>query len=297
MAGFGTAVVSVPTPLREGAPDLSYVESAARKLSPYVRQESCVILESTTYPGTTEMVFAPLLEGGSGLRAGHDFGVGYSPERIDPGNGAWTLRNTPKIVAGVNEYSLKMAVSFFERIVDTVVTVGTVREAELAKLFENTFRHVNIALVNEMAICCNGLGLNIWSVLDAAATKPFGFMKFVPGPGVGGHCLPIDPSYLSWQVRQTIGRTFRFIEVANDINDHMPEYVAERVAEHLNDQCRSVKGSEVLVIGLAYKRNSGDIRESPPLEVVSKLVSRGARIRAVDPFVPSSRIPSHIEMV
>jgi len=228
MADFDVAVISVPTPLRDGAPDLSYIEKASDSIAPYVRKGCCVILESTTYPGTTEEVVVPRLEAISGLRAGADFQVGFSPERINPGDPVYGLKNTPKIVSGVDEASLKAVAEFFGQLVDKVVPVSGTREAELAKLLENTFRHVNIALVNELAMYCHELGIDVWSVIDAAASKPFGFMKFTPGPGVGGHCLPIDPSYLSWQVRRTLGRNFRFVEIANDVNDHMPDYVVTR---------------------------------------------------------------------
>jgi UDP-N-acetyl-D-mannosaminuronic acid dehydrogenase/UDP-N-acetyl-D-glucosamine dehydrogenase len=202
LTGFDIAVVCVPTPLRDGAPGLSFIEDAARTLAPYVRPGCCVVLESTSYPGTTEEIFVPILEAGSGLRAGDQFHAGYSPERIDPGNPRWGFRNTPKIVAGVDQASLAVLADFYGRLVERTVPVPGTREAELAKLLENTFRHVNIALVNELAMYCHELGVDVWSVVEAAGTKPFGFMKFTPGPGVGGHCLPIDPSYLSWQVRR-----------------------------------------------------------------------------------------------
>ena len=263
LAGFDIAVISVPTPLRAGAPDLAYIESAAELLAEYVRPGCCIVLESTTYPGTTEETVVPLLEKGSGLTAGADFAVGYSPERIDPSNPTWTLRNTPKIVAGLDAASLDVVDEFYSQIVDTTVRVPGLKEAELAKLLENTFRHVNIALVNELAMYCNELGIDVWSVIDAAATKPFGFMKFTPGPGVGGHCLPIDPSYLSWQVRQELGRSFRFVELANDVNAHMPDYVVDRVARKLNTVRKALNGANVLVLGLAYKKNSGRCRGSP----------------------------------
>ena len=297
MAGFDVAVVSVPTPLRDGAPDLSYVEQAAAALSTHLRPGCCVILESTTYPGTTEDVFVPILEAGGTLRAGVDFHVGYSPERIDPSNPTWKLGNTPKIVSGVDDESLRVVRDFYQAIVDTVVTVPGTREAELTKLLENTFRHVNIALVNELAIFCNGLGIDVWSVIEAAATKPFGYMKFTPGPGVGGHCLPIDPSYLSWQVRRSLGTDFRFVELANDVNQHMPDYVVTRATQHLNRRRMAVNGSSVLLIGLAYKRNSGDARQSPAIAVAERLAGLGAELRAVDPLIQSDYVPAGIEMV
>ena len=217
-----------------------------------------MVLESTTYPGTTEEVFVPILEAGSGLRAGADFHVGYSPERIDPSNPTWGLQNTPKIVSGIDEASAAAVAAFYDTVVDRTVPAPGTREAELAKLLENTFRHVNIALVNELAIYCHELGIDVWSVIDMAATKPFGFMKFTPGPGVGGHCLPIDPSYLSWQVRRALGRTFRFVEIANDVNDNMPGYVVTRVDRAPQPpRAWPVNGSRVLLVGLTYKRNSG----------------------------------------
>jgi UDP-N-acetyl-D-glucosamine dehydrogenase len=297
LAGFDVAVVSVPTPLRDGVPDLSYVKAAAVELGPHLRPGCCVVLESTTYPGTTEDIFIPLLEAGSALRAGRDFSVGYSPERIDPGNPKWTLVNTPKIVSGLDERSLDAVVRFYEQLVDRVVPVRTIREAELAKLLENTFRHVNIALVNELAMYCHGLGIDVWSVVDAAATKPFGFMKFTPGPGVGGHCLPIDPSYLQWQVRRAVGSNFRFIDIANDINEHMPDYVVTRVAEHLNRRRKAVNGSAILLVGLAYKANSGDARQSPALDVARRLADRGALLTAVDPLIDPEHVPPFVRVV
>ena len=297
LAGFGTAVVCVPTPLRDGAPDLRHIESAARLLAPHVTPGCCVVLESTTYPGTTEEVFAPILEAGSGLRAGPDFHLGYSPERIDPTNPRFGLVNTPKIVSGVDEASVRVVRAFYDQLVDETVLAGTVREAELAKLLENTFRHVNIALVNELAIYCHELGIDVWSVIDMAATKPFGFMRFTPGPGVGGHCLPIDPSYLSWQVRRALGRTFRFVEIANDVNDNMPGYVVARVAEHLNRRRLAVNGSRILLAGLTYKRNSGDARSSPAIVVARRLHALGADLRAVDPFLTAADVPEGVELV
>jgi UDP-N-acetyl-D-mannosaminuronic acid dehydrogenase/UDP-N-acetyl-D-glucosamine dehydrogenase len=297
LAGFTVAVVCVPTPLRDGAPDLRYIEDSARMLAPHVTAGSCVVLESTTYPGTTEEVFVPILEVGSGLRAGVDFLVGYSPERIDPGNPTWRLQNTPKIVSGIDEASAAAVTTFYDSVVDHTVAAPGTREAELAKLLENTFRHVNIALVNELAIYCHELGVDVWSVVDLAASKPFGFMRFTPGPGVGGHCLPIDPSYLSWQVRRALGRTFRFVEIANDVNDNMPAYVVSRVVEHLNRRRLAVNGSNVLLVGLSYKRNSGDARESPATAVARRLAELGAQLRAVDPLIAPSEAPEPVHLV
>ncbi|HKR49015.1 MAG TPA: nucleotide sugar dehydrogenase [Pseudonocardiaceae bacterium] len=297
LAGFDVAVVCVPTPWRDGAPDLSYVEDAAAIIAPHIMPGCCVVLESTSYPGTTEEIFIPILEAGSGLRAGEQFSVGYSPERIDPGNKIWRIDNTPKIIAGMNQVSLQALADFYGRLIEHVVPVPGLREAELAKLLENTFRHVNIALVNELAVYCHDLGLDVWSVVDAAATKPFGFMKFTPGPGVGGHCLPIDPSYLSWQARRSLGRAFRFVDIANDVNDHMPDYVVSRVVKFLNQQRKSVNGSRILLVGLAYKRNSRDTRQSPAIAVAKRLDDLGAGLRAIDPLVNVDEIPSYIRMV
>jgi UDP-N-acetyl-D-glucosamine dehydrogenase len=283
--GFDVAVVTVPTPLHEGAPDLSYIESAARMLAPHVRPGSLVVLESTTYPGTTEQLFVPILEAGSGLIAGADFSVGYSPERIDPGNRTWDLGTTPKLVSGIDSESLDRTDAFYSTFVRTTVRVSTCRAAEMAKLLENTFRHVNVALVNELAMFAHDLDIDVWESIEAAATKPFGFMKFTPGPGVGGHCLPIDPSYLSWTVRQRLGRSFRFVELANDINDHMPDYVASRLMRALNRQGVALSRSKVLVLGLAYKRNAGDARESPAVALIHRLLADGAEVSVADPHV------------
>ena len=283
-ADFDVAVITVPTPLREGDPDLSYIAAAARSLAGYLRPGATVVLESTTYPGTTEELMVPLLEEGSGLRAGDDFAVGYSPERIDPGNGVWKFANTPKIVSGIDEASLAKVAGFYGSIVDTVVPVVATRVAELSKLLENTFRHVNIALVNELAVFAAELDIDIWAAIDAAATKPFGYMKFTPGPGVGGHCLPIDPSYLSWTVRRRVGRPFRFVELANDVNEHMPHYVVDRVRAALNRQGVAASRSRLLLLGMSYKRNTNDTRESPARTVAKLLVADGAQVHAVDAF-------------
>jgi UDP-N-acetyl-D-glucosamine dehydrogenase len=284
-ADFDVAIIATPTPLRDGLPDLSYVESAARTLAPYVRPGATVIVESTSYPGTTQERVLPLIEDGSGLTAGTDFYIGYSPERIDPGNSVWTLTTTPKIVSGIDESSLKAVKAFYDTIVDETVVVSSPREAELAKLIENTFRHVNIALVNELAIFAHELGIDVWESIRAAATKPFGFMPFAPGPGVGGHCLPIDPSYLSWRVERALGRNFRFVELADDINSHMPDYVAHRLMLAFNERGLPVKGARVLLLGLAYKKNTGDARESPAVRVAQLLAGMGAQVRAADPHV------------
>ncbi|EIV93302.1 nucleotide sugar dehydrogenase [Frankia sp. QA3] len=295
--GFDVAVITVPTPLREGAPDLSYIVDAARSLAPLVTPGSTVILESTTYPGTTEELLAPLLAEGSGLRPGVDFHLGYSPERIDPGNRSWNLVNTPKVVSGTGPASLAAVTAFYDSLIERTVPVGSTRTAELTKLLENTFRHVNIALVNELAMFAHELGVDVWEAIDAASTKPFGYLRFTPGPGVGGHCLPIDPSYLSWRVRHSLGRSFRFVELANDVNDHMPDHVVRRVTEMLNARHLPVAGSRILLLGLAYKKNTGDAREAPATRIAGLLADLGAEVRAVDPHVDPARLPARVTLV
>ena len=282
---FDIAVITVPTPLRLGEPDLSHVEAAALHVGKLVRPGSLVILESTTYPGTTEELLVPLLERESRLSAASDFFVGYSPERIDPGSARWQLTSIPKPVSGVNPASLEAVQRFYTTMVDQTVVAAGVREAELAKLLENTFRHVNIALVNEVAMYAWELGIDMWEALRIAGTKPFGYMRFDPGPGVGGHCLPIDPSYLSWHARGRLGHDFRFVAAANEINAAMPSYVARRVELSLANHGRSLPGSIVLLLGLAYKRNSGDARESPAVAIANELHDRGALVRGADPHV------------
>jgi UDP-N-acetyl-D-glucosamine dehydrogenase len=291
--GFDVAVIDVPTPLTEGAPNLSHVVDAATMLSASLVPGATVILESTTYPGTTEGLVAGILEEGSGLVAGHDFHLGYSPERIDPGNATWHFVNTPKVVSGIDQESLDAVQAFFDRLVERTVPVTGTREAELSKLLENTFRHVNIALVNELAVFAEAMGIDVWEAIDAASTKPFGYLRFTPGPGVGGHCLPIDPSYLSWEVRRSIGQSFRFVELANDINARMPDYVVSRLTLALNRDRRSVNGSRVLLLGLAYKRNTGDIRESPGLVIAQNLAALGADVRVADPYVTPGTTALH----
>ena len=284
-AGFDVALITVPTPLRDGQPDLACLEAASRTLACYLRPGATVIVESTSYPGTTQEQVLAWLEDGSALIAGADFHLGYSPERIDPGNQAWTLATTPKIVSGIDDASLAAVQGFYQGITARTVAVSSPREAELAKLIENTFRHVNVALVNELAMFGRELGVDVWEAIDAASTKPFGFMPFHPGPGVGGHCLPIDPSYLSWRVERTLGQPFRFVELANDINGHMPDYVVRRLLLALNEHGRPVRGSRILLLGLAYKKNTGDARESPALRVADLLRRMGAEVRAADPLV------------
>jgi UDP-N-acetyl-D-glucosamine dehydrogenase len=296
-AGFDFCVITVPTPLREGAPDVSFIEEAGKAIAPQVRPGSTVVLESTTYPGTTEEILCPLLENGSGLRTPEDFFLGYSPERIDPGNEHWRLENTPKVVAGIDGTSAARIQQFYGRLVERIVPVSSVRTAELTKLFENTFRHINIALVNELAMAATQLGVDVREAIGAAATKPFGFMPFSPGPGVGGHCLPVDPSYLSWQVKRTVGQRFRFIELANDINESMPQYVVHRLVLGLNARRKPTKGSRVLLLGLAYKKNVGDVRESPAMIVADLLHRLGADLHVVEPHADPRRCPGTATLV
>ncbi|MGY1739542.1 MULTISPECIES: nucleotide sugar dehydrogenase [unclassified Blastococcus] len=281
-------VICVPTPVVEHRPDLRAVEAAGRDVASHLRRGSLVVLESTTYPGTTEQVLRPLLEHG-GLRAGRDFLLAYSPERIDPGNLKYGLRNTPRVVGGIDEASTRTAALFYAQLVDDVETVASCRAAEMAKLLENTFRMVNIALVNELATLCAEQRIDVWEVIRAAASKPFGFMPFYPGPGVGGHCIPLDPTYLAWQSRRDTGRPFRLVETAQDINAHMPTYVTERVVGALSDHGKPVRGARVLALGVTYKPDVGDLRESAAVEVLVRLAGRGARISYHDPFVPEIR--------
>lgn len=295
IGSWDVAVITVPTPLHESRPDLTFVERSSASLAESLRPGATVILESTTYPGTTERLLIPILEAGSGLVAGQDFFVGYSPERIDPGNPTWGFVNTPKVVAGLDAASLARVQGFYDSLVDTTVPVSGLREAELTKLLENTFRHVNIALVNELAVFANELGVDVWESIDAAGTKPFGFMKFTPGPGVGGHCLPVDPSYLSWEVKRTLGKTFRFVELANDVNEHMPDHVVARATAMLNDRSKSVRGSRIALVGLSYKKNSGDTREAPSARVIELLAALGADLVAIDSHVEDHRWPAGVE--
>jgi UDP-N-acetyl-D-glucosamine dehydrogenase len=296
-AGFDVAVITVPTPLREGNPDLSCIEEAAHMLARYLRPGATVILESTTYPGTTEELVGPILEEGSGLIAGDDFQLGYSPERIDPGNAQWSFTEIPKVVSGIDAASLAAVQGFYDTLVQQTVPVSGTREAELTKLLENTFRHVNIALVNELAMFAADLGVDLWESIDAASTKPFGFTRFTPGPGVGGHCLPIDPSYLSWRVKRKLGHSFRFVELANDVNEHMPEYVVRRLLVGLNRRRKAVNGSRILLLGLTYKRNTSDARESPAMVVADRLLSLGADVRAADPHVREEQVDPRVQLV
>jgi UDP-N-acetyl-D-glucosamine dehydrogenase len=293
-AGFDYAIITVPTPLREKLPDLTFIEEATRALAKHLRPGATVVLESTTYPGTTEQLMVPMLEELSGLKCGRDFHAGYSPERIDPGNEHFSFVTTPKVVSGVGEAARETVTALYARLVDEVVPVSSPKEAELTKLLENTFRHVNIALVNELAMFAKDLGIDVWEAIDAASTKPFGFMRFTPGPGVGGHCLPVDPSYLSWEVRRTLGLSFRFVELANDVNDHAPDYVVRRLVTGLNKRRLCLNGSKVLILGLAYKKNTGDVRESPSLRIAELLAGFGAEVFACDPHVERHRFPAGV---
>ncbi|GAA3181036.1 nucleotide sugar dehydrogenase [Blastococcus jejuensis] len=288
VADCDVVVICVPTPVVEHRPDLSFIEDAGRAVAAHLQRDSLVILESTTYPGTTDQILRPLLEAG-GLRAGRDFLLAYSPERIDPGNVKYGLRNTPRVVGGIDEASSRTAGLFYSQLVDDVEVLSSCRAAEMAKLLENTFRMVNIALVNELATLCGEQNIDVWEVIRAAATKPFGFMPFYPGPGVGGHCIPLDPTYLAWQSRRDTGRPFRLVETAQDINAHMPTYVTTRVIEALSEHGKAVKNASVLALGVTYKPDVGDLRESAAIEVLGRLARKGARISFHDPFVSEIR--------
>jgi UDP-N-acetyl-D-glucosamine dehydrogenase len=280
-----TVNICVPTPLRKTKdPDMSYIVSAVEAIAVHLHPGMLVVLESTTYPGTTEELVQPLLEKG-GLKVGVDFFLAFSPERVDPGNGTFNTRNVPKVVGGVTPQCCELAKALYASAIETVVSVSSPRVAEMVKLLENTFRAVNIGLVNEIALMCNKLGIDVWEVIDAAKTKPFGFMPFYPGPGLGGHCIPIDPFYLSWKAKQT-GFEPRFIELAGQVNASMPHFVSDTIADALNVQRKPLNGSHVLVCGIAYKRDIDDIRESPALDVMGLLREKGARLSYFDPFVP-----------
>jgi len=279
-------VICVPTPLgKSKEPDISYIVSAADAVAGVIRRGQLVVLESTTYPGTTQEILLPRFEA-RGLKAGEDFFLAFSPERIDPGNRRYTLREIPKVVGGLTPACRELATALYARVTRQIVPVSAPQTAEMVKLFENTFRSVNIALVNEFAIMCRRLGISVWEVIDAAATKPFGFMPFYPGPGLGGHCLPSDPHYLSWRVRLE-GYEPRFIAFADEINRQMPAYVVQLVADAFNDRGRAVRGARVLVLGVAYKPNVADTRDSPAIEIIQTLLAKGARVAYHDPLVPS----------
>jgi len=277
-------VISVPTPLTDYQPDLSYVIDAAKTVGKNLVLNQVVILESTTYPGTTLEVLIPNLEEQSGLIAGKDFYVGYSPERIDPGNKVWKFKNTPKVVSGMNNDSTKKIKEFYESIIDEIVVVNGTKEAEMVKLLENTYRHVNIALINELAMLCEKLEIDIWEVVNAAKTKPFGFESFKPGPGVGGHCIPVDPEYLSFKTRQ-IGKPVRFVELAQEINNSMPTYVVNRVSDLLNSKDKILRNSKILLLGVAYKKDISDMRESPAINIAELLLNKSVQVSFYDPFV------------
>ena len=278
--------ICVPTPLRKtGDPDLSFILAATDELAKFMHPGLVVVLESTTYPGTTREIMLPKLTEKSKLEVGKDFFLAFSPERVDPGREDWTTYNTPKVIGGITPACSEVASLWYQQAIETVVPVSSAESAEMAKLLENTFRMINIGLVNEMAIMCDRLGLDVWEIIDAAATKPFGYMKFTPGPGLGGHCIPIDPLYLSWKLR-ALNYTARFIELASEINTGMPRYVVSKVQDALNDQARPLNGSRVLVIGAAYKPDVNDIRESPSLDIIGLLRQKGAEVNYHDPYIP-----------
>lgn len=286
--------IAVPTPLSKTKdPDITFILSVNEKLGKYVHQGLIVILESTTYPGTTRELIQPALEA-SGLKVGTDVFLLFSPERVDPGNPVYHTNNTPKVIGGVTENCLQLGMAVYSHVMEELVPVSSPEAAELTKLLENTFRSINIGLANEMAIMCSKLGVNVWEVIDAAATKPFGFMKFTPGPGLGGHCIPIDPHYLAWKMR-TLDYRARFIELASEVNSSMPEYVVELVGDSLNSQSKSIKGSSLLLLGMAYKPDIDDVRESPALDVYALLEAKGANVRFHDPYVSKIKFDSRFE--
>ena len=286
LAGCDGVSICVPTPLRKtGDPDISYIIAATEKIAEFVHPGMVVVLESTTYPGTTTEVILPALEEG-GLTAGEDFFLCFSPERVDPGREDWTTVNTPKVMGGVTPACSRAGAALYGSALETVVPVSSPEAAEMVKLLENTFRAVNIGLANELLLMCDRLGLDAWEVIDAAATKPFGFMKFTPGPGLGGHCIPIDPLYLSWKLR-TLNYTARFIELASEVNTSMPAYWVQKIQDALNDDGKAVKGSRVLIVGVAYKRDVADMRESPALDIIQMLEEKGAHVSYHDPHVPT----------
>jgi UDP-N-acetyl-D-glucosamine dehydrogenase len=284
--------ICVPTPLNKTKdPDLSYVVAAAESCKKGLRPGQLIILESTTYPGTTREVLLPIFES-TGLKVGVDFALCFSPERVDPGNRVWQTRNTPKVIGGITNRCNELGLALYGRVFDKMVPVESPEAAELVKVYENTFRMINIALVNELAQACNKLGLDVWGIIDAAATKPFGFMKFLPGPGLGGHCIPLDPHYLSWKMRTLHFRT-RMIELSSEINAEMPAYVVAKAVDALNERCKAMKGSKILVLGVAYKKDIGDLRESPALDIMSLLEEKGAKISYHDPHVATIEDDGH----
>ncbi len=280
-----TVNICVPTPLRKTRdPDVSYIVSAVDEIAKHLHRDMLIILESTTYPGTTDELILPMLEVG-GLSVGEDFYLAFSPERVDPGNETYQTRNIPKVVGGVTPACTELAAQLYSNTLETVVSVSSTSVAEMVKLLENTFRSVNIGLVNELALMCDSMDINVWEVIDAASTKPFGFMPFYPGPGLGGHCIPIDPFYLSWKARQ-VGFEARFIELAGQINSYMPQHVVNKTAEALNDHEKAVRGSKILVLGVAYKPDIDDLRESPALDIINRLQDLGAVVSYHDSFIP-----------
>lgn len=287
-------IICVNTPLRDGSPDLRFVESAGEMVAAHLKAGALVVLESTTYPGTTEELLRPILEEATGLEAGKDFALAHSPERINPGDKKWGLRNTPKVVGGLTPACTVLASAVYSRVCDKVVEVSSPRAAEITKLYENTYREVNIALANEMSVVCNDFDIDPWEVVAAAASKPFGFTPFYPGPGVGGHCIAIDPQYLAWRVRGKVGRQFRLLETAADINLRMPAHVVQRAAEILNDQGKAIRRAKILLLGMAYKGGSSDTRESPSLRVASRLLASGAEIGYHDAFVDHASVDGFV---
>lgn len=289
LAELDAISICVPTPLRKTRdPDISAIVAVTEQIAQRLRPGQVIVLESTTYPGTTREVILPRLEA-SGLKVGTDYFLAFSPERVDPGRTDWTTRNTPKVMGGVTPVCLEVAQTLYETAIERVVPVSSPEVAEMVKLLENTFRAVNIGLVNEVLLMCDKLGLDVWEVIDAAATKPFGFMKFTPGPGLGGHCIPIDPLYLSWKLK-TLNYTARFIDLASEVNTEMPRYWVQKVQDALNDAGRAVRGSRVLVLGVAYKRDVDDVRESPALDIIHLLHEKGALVSYHDPHVPDVQV-------
>jgi len=292
VAELDTINIAVPTPLRKTKdPDMSFIVSACQETSKYFGPGKLVILESTTYPGTTDELVLPMLER-PGLQVGEDFFLCFSPERVDPGNAKFQTANIPKVVGGITPACTEMGALFYSQALETVIPVSSTSVAEMVKLLENTFRMINIGLVNELALMCDRMGINVWEVIDAAATKPFGFMPFYPGPGLGGHCIPIDPFYLSWKTKQA-GIEARFIDLAGYINGQMPHFVVDKIQNALNDRGKALKGSRVHLLGVAYKRDIDDVRESPALDIILLLERRGASVTYSDPYVPKVKLDGH----
>jgi len=293
LKSMDVSIICVPTPLNKTKdPDISFIKASAQEIATYLHKDQLVVLESTTYPGTTRDFVLPLLEE-AGFKVGKDIFLAFSPERIDPANKQYTLSNTPKVVGGITPLCTELSVLLYQQVVQKVVPVTSPESAELVKLLENTFRAVNIGLVNEMALICDRLNLNVWEVINAAKTKPYGFMPFYPGPGLGGHCIPVDPHYLSWKMK-ALNFSARFIELAGEVNSHMPEFVVEKITRALNARKKAVNGSRIVVLGVAYKADVSDVRESPALDVIHLLLEDGAHVEYHDPYVPSIRLPNHV---